>query len=50
MVTDFIGKEPGYMTWQQVRQMQESGLVQFGSHTLDHARCAACRRKTFCAS
>ena len=38
LVTDFIGKEPGYMTWQQVRQMQESGLVQFGSHTLDHAR------------
>ena len=38
LVTDFIGKEPGYLTWDQVRQMQQSGLVDFGSHTASHAR------------
>ena len=38
LITDFIGKEPGYMSWEQVLQMQQSGLVQFGSHTASHAR------------
>lgn len=38
LITHYIGKEKGYMSWQQVRQMQQSGLVDFGSHTLDHAR------------
>jgi peptidoglycan/xylan/chitin deacetylase (PgdA/CDA1 family) len=27
---------PGYLTWDEVRQMQDSGLVVFCSHTLTH--------------
>lgn len=38
LITDFIGTKPDYMTWEQVRQMQQSGLVEFGSHTCSHAR------------
>lgn len=38
LITDYIGKEKGYMTWQQVQEMKQSGLVEFGSHTLNHAR------------
>ncbi len=38
LITDYIGSRPGYLSWQQVQQMQQSGLVQFGSHTLSHAR------------
>lgn len=30
-----IGK-PGYMTAEQIKEMSDSGLVQFGSHTLSH--------------
>jgi len=26
----------GYLTWDEVRQMRDSGLVSFGSHTVDH--------------
>lgn len=32
----YIGKE-GYLTVEQMREMQNSGLVSFGSHTIDHA-------------
>ena len=38
LITDFIGKKPGYLTWDQVHQMHQSGLVEFGSHTNSHAR------------
>lgn len=38
LATDFIGTHPDYMTWEQVRQMQASGLVEFGSHTCSHTR------------
>ena len=38
LITNLIGKDPDYMTWDQVRQMQQSGLVEFGSHTCSHAR------------
>ena len=27
---------PGYLTAEQIKEMSDSGLVQFGSHTLDH--------------
>jgi peptidoglycan/xylan/chitin deacetylase (PgdA/CDA1 family) len=27
---------PGRLSWEQIRQMQDSGLVSFGSHTLTH--------------
>lgn len=38
LVTENIGKKPGYLTWEQVKEMQESTLVEFGSHTATHAR------------
>lgn len=38
LITDFIGQKPGYLTWQQVKTMQQSGLVDFASHTCSHAR------------
>ena len=28
--------KPGYLTRDQIKEMSDSGLVQFGSHTLDH--------------
>ena len=37
VITDFVGK-PGYMTWQQMDEMQQSGLVEFGSHSCSHRR------------
>ena len=37
IITDFVGK-PGYMTWEQIQQMHQSGLVEFGSHTCSHRR------------
>ncbi|MCX7926709.1 MAG: polysaccharide deacetylase family protein [Candidatus Omnitrophica bacterium] len=35
LIVDAIGK-PGFLTEEQIRQMQDSGLVSFGSHTLSH--------------
>ena len=37
LITDFIGTS-GYLTWEQVREMKESSLVSFGSHTCSHRR------------
>ena len=34
--TDFVGTYPNYMTWAQVDEMQQSGLIDFESHTLSH--------------
>ena len=31
-----IGTNPNLMTWEQVLEMQKSGLVSFGSHGLNH--------------
>ncbi len=28
--------QPHYLTWQMIDEMQRSGLIEFGSHTLDH--------------
>ena len=36
LVTDYLNLYPNYLTWDQAREMQESGLVDFESHTLDH--------------
>ncbi len=38
LITDLIGQDRQYMTWEQALQMQQSGLVEFGSHTCSHAR------------
>lgn len=36
LISDFIGTYPNYMTWAQVDEMQQSGLIDFESHTLSH--------------
>lgn len=33
-----IGSNPDFLNWEQVQQMQQSGLVSFGSHSLSHRR------------
>ncbi len=38
LTCDKIGQDPKYITWPQVLEMQNSGLVAFGSHTLSHPR------------
>ena len=37
MISDRIG-QPGFLSAEQMREMTESGLVQFGSHTVDHRK------------
>ena len=37
LISDYIGTYPNYVTWEQARTMQKSGLVQLESHTLNHA-------------
>ncbi len=36
IVTDFLSLYPNYLTWEQAKEMQESGLVDFQSHTLNN--------------
>ena len=36
VATDFISLYPNYLTWDQVKEMQKSGLVDFESHTLNY--------------
>lgn len=36
LVTDFVNLYPNYITWEQAREMQASGLVDIESHTLNH--------------
>ncbi len=36
VVTDLIGHDERFMSWNQVREMQQDGFV-FGSHTVSHA-------------
>lgn len=35
IVTNLVGHDSRFMTWDQVREMQQNGFV-FGSHTVDH--------------
>lgn len=35
LVTDKIGRDPRFMNWEQVKEMQEDGFF-FGSHTVHH--------------
>ena len=36
LISDYIGTYPNYLTWTQAAEMQESGLIDFESHTLSH--------------
>lgn len=36
VVTDYVNLYPSYITWEQAREMQESGWVDIESHTLNH--------------
>ncbi len=35
VVTNLVGHDPRFINWDQVREMQENGIV-FGSHTVNH--------------
>ena len=36
LISDFVSTYPNYLTWTQAEEMQESGLINFESHTLSH--------------
>ncbi|MDY4697083.1 polysaccharide deacetylase family protein [Selenomonas montiformis] len=36
LISDFVSTYPNYLTWSQVEEMQQSGLIDFESHTLSH--------------
>ena len=36
LIAGQVGINPALMTWEQIHEMQESGLVSFGSHGLNH--------------
>ncbi len=35
LVIDLVGKK-GYLSWSEIKEMQASGLVEFGCHTMSH--------------
>ena len=36
LISDYVSTYPNYLTWAQVEEMQESGYIDFESHTLSH--------------
>ena len=36
LISDYVSTYPNYLTWSQTEEMQESGLIDFESHTLSH--------------
>lgn len=36
-----IGNDPDYLTWDEIREMHESGMVGFGAHTLNHVNMSS---------
>ena len=36
LISDYVNTYPNYLTWSAVQDMQESGLIDFESHTLSH--------------
>ncbi|SFI09357.1 polysaccharide deacetylase family protein [Selenomonas caprae] len=38
LISDYVSTYPNYLTWSQAAEMQESGLINFESHTLSHAQ------------
>ena len=41
LVTDYVSLYPNYLTWEEVRDMQQNG-IEFGSHTLNHIDLTTC--------
>lgn len=41
LITDYVGRYPNYLTWEQAREMQKNG-IEFGSHTLNHVDLTQC--------
>jgi len=39
LITDYVGNNSRYLTWEQVKEMHDNGFV-FGSHTLNHISLA----------
>ena len=40
LIYDFTNTYPGYLTWEQIAEMRDSGLIRFESHTMTHANLA----------
>ena len=40
LIYDFTNAYPNYLTWDQVAEMKDSGLIHFESHTMTHANLA----------
>ena len=40
LIYDFTDTYPNYLTWDQINEMKESGLIHFESHTMTHANLA----------
>ncbi len=36
LIGDYVDRDPRYLTAEQIKEMSESGLVQFGCHTMSH--------------
>ncbi|GAA0204441.1 polysaccharide deacetylase family protein [Selenomonas dianae] len=40
LIYDFTNAYPNYLTWEQIDEMKQSGLIRFESHTMTHANLA----------
>ena len=40
LIYDFTNAYPNYLTWEQIDEMKQSGLIHFESHTMTHANLA----------
>lgn len=38
LISDYLEVYPNYVTWAQAKTMQDSGLINFESHTLNHSK------------
>ena len=41
LISDYVGMYPNYLTWSQISEMQDSGRIDFESHTLSHKQLDA---------
>ena len=44
IVTNQVGIDPNFMTWDQIREMQQNGIV-FGSHTVHHKSLTSLKKE-----